>query len=262
MEKFKNTDETTGIFINKIRELSLQIEDVVDEFVYKLEDNKQGGFAGKQKESIKHVNVWHRLYLQLRDINAELEEVAKRRDRYVIPGGMERHVGSSIHHSRSTNQALCFAREEDLVGIEGKSAKLKGWLVDDLEERKTKMTTVWGMGGVCKTNLVGHVYKIVKLDFDATAWITVSKSYQVEDLLKKIAIEFDIPTDSTNMDIRRAVEIIRNHLEGKRFLLLLDDVWEQDVWINNCREHGLICHLFELILMIHVNTSNGTNHIV
>jgi disease resistance protein RPM1 len=63
MEKFKNTDETTGIFINKIRELSLQIEDVVDEFVYKLEDNKQGGFAGKQKESIKHVNVWHRLYL-------------------------------------------------------------------------------------------------------------------------------------------------------------------------------------------------------
>jgi hypothetical protein len=29
-----------------------------------------------------------------------------------------------------------------------------------------------------------------------------------------------------------------------------------------CSEHGPICHLFELILVIHVNTSNGTNHIV
>jgi hypothetical protein len=29
-----------------------------------------------------------------------------------------------------------------------------------------------------------------------------------------------------------------------------------------CSEQGLICHLFELILVIHVNTSNETNHFV
>ncbi|CAN6362547.1 unnamed protein product [Urochloa humidicola] len=89
------------------------------------------------------------------------------------------------------------------------------------------------MGGVGKTTLVDHVYKIVKLDFDAAAWVTVSKSYQVEELLRKISIEFGISIDSRNMDMRRAVDAIHNHLEGKRFLLVLDDVWEQDVWINN-----------------------------
>ena len=52
-----STDETTGIFINKIRELSFRIEDVVDEFMYKLEDNKHGGFAAKTKKRIKHVKV-------------------------------------------------------------------------------------------------------------------------------------------------------------------------------------------------------------
>ena len=40
------------------------------------------------------------------------------------------------------------------MGIEDNAAKLKGWLVDDLEERNTKITTVWGMGGVGKTTLV------------------------------------------------------------------------------------------------------------
>jgi hypothetical protein len=31
---------------------------------------------------------------------------------------------------------------------------------------------------------------------------------------------------------------------------------------GDCSDHGPICHLFELILVIHVDTSNGTNHFV
>ncbi|CAL4994430.1 unnamed protein product [Urochloa decumbens] len=214
-EKFKDTDETTGIFVNKIRELSFRIEDVVDEFMYKLEDKKHGGFVAKTTKRIKHVKVWRRLALQLREINAELEDTTKRRARYVIPG-MQGHTGTGSngnHQATSTNQTLCSAREEDLVGIEENAEKLKGWLVKDLEERNTKVTTVWGMGGVGKTTLADHVYKIVKVHFDAAACVTVSKSYQVEDLLKKIAIEFGTSIGSSNMDTRRLVDVIRNHLE-------------------------------------------------
>ncbi|CAO2152767.1 unnamed protein product [Urochloa humidicola] len=211
-EKFKDTDETIGIFINKIRQLSFRIEDVIDEFMYKLQDNKHGGFTAKTKKRIKHVKVWHHLALQLSEINAELEDTTKRRDRYLIPG-FQKYTGSGGNQARSTYQTACFAKEEDLVRNEDNVAKLKGWLVNDLEERKTKITTVWGMGGVGKTTLVDHVYKIVKLDFDAAAWVTVSKNYEIEDLLRKISIEFGISIDSRNMDMRRAVDAIRNHLE-------------------------------------------------
>jgi len=113
-EKFMDTDETTGIFIKNIRELSFRIEDVVDEFMYRLEGDKHGGFATRMKKRIKHVKIWRCLGLELRDI--ELEDTVKRRDRYIIPG-MERHAGSGDHHTRSTNQALCFAREEELVWV-------------------------------------------------------------------------------------------------------------------------------------------------
>jgi len=231
-EKFKDTDETTAIFINKIRELFFLIEDVVDEFMYKLEDNKHGGFAAKTKKRIKNVKVWRRLALELHDINAEIEDSTRRRDRYIIQG-MQRYSGSGDHHATSNYQTLCSAREEDIVGIKDHAAKLKQWLVGDMEETNRKITTIWGMGGVGKTTLADHVYKIVKIEFDAAAWVIVSKSYEVEDLLKKIAIEFGISIDSSIMDMRRVVDVIRIHLEGKRFLMVLDDVWEQDVWINN-----------------------------
>ncbi|TVU26268.1 hypothetical protein EJB05_28806, partial [Eragrostis curvula] len=67
-EKFKDINETTGIFVKKIQDLAFRIEDVVDEFTYKLED-KHGGFAAKMKKRIKRVKIWHRLALELRSVN-------------------------------------------------------------------------------------------------------------------------------------------------------------------------------------------------
>ncbi|CAO2141158.1 unnamed protein product [Urochloa humidicola] len=108
-EKFRDADETTGIFINQIREVSFRIEDVVDEFMYKLEADKHGGFAAKMKKRIKHIMVWRRLAFQLRDINAELEDITKRRDRYVIPG-IQRYAESGGHLARSRDQNFVFCK--------------------------------------------------------------------------------------------------------------------------------------------------------
>ncbi|XP_022685194.1 disease resistance protein RPM1 [Setaria italica] len=194
-EKFKDTNETTGIFVKKVRELAFRIEDVVDEFSYKLEDDKHGGFVAKMIKRIKNVKSWHYLAVELRYINTELEEATKRRDRYVIPE-MQRQDRTGDHRAKPNNQISCFAREEDVVGIEYYAEELQRWLL--------------------------------------AAWVTVSKSYQVEDLLINIAREFGISTvDGSNMEMRTVVEVIRNHLEGKKYILVLDDVWEQDVWISN-----------------------------
>ncbi|KAF8711214.1 hypothetical protein HU200_029230 [Digitaria exilis] len=193
-EKFKETNKTTGIFVNKIRHLAFRIEDVVDEFTYKLEDDKHHeAFPVNMRKRIRRVKIWNRLSLELHSINDELEDAIKRKDRYAMPG-MERNLGGYDYHARSTNQSFCFAKN------------LKHWLVGDLDEKKNKVITVWGMGGAGKTTLAHHVYKAVKEDFDTAAWVTVSKSYKVADLLANIA--------------------------SKRYILVLDDLWEKDSWIN------------------------------
>ncbi|TVU26272.1 hypothetical protein EJB05_28811, partial [Eragrostis curvula] len=231
-EKFKDTNETTDALVKKIRGLAFRMEDVVDEFKYKLEGDKHGGFAAKMKKRIQHVKVWRRLAQELSEINADLEDVAKQRNLCAMPAIVERTGGGSDHFAGSAYQTSCFAREEDLVGIKDNAEKLKGYLLDNLEEKKSKIITVWGMGGAGKTTLADHVYKIVKDDFDVAAWVTVSKSYQVEDLLKKLARGFGIPGDISNMDMRSLGEVIYNHLKGKSHILVLDDVWETSAWIS------------------------------
>ncbi|CAN6214416.1 unnamed protein product [Urochloa humidicola] len=229
LDKFKDTDETIGLFVERIRKLSFRIEDSVDEFTYKLEDNKHGVFPARMRKRIKQVKVWRRLAQDLRDINSDLEDAARQRDRYPIPV-METYARD--HHDRSNNQTTCFAWEEDLVGIEDNADKLTRWLVGDLEERNYRISTVWGMGGVGKTTLVHHVFKIVKDKFDKAAWVTVSKTYQVSDLLKKIAREFGTSVDESNKETRSLAEVIHKHLQGQSYIMVLDDVWERGVWMD------------------------------
>ncbi|KAF7034096.1 hypothetical protein CFC21_045150 [Triticum aestivum] len=87
------------------------------------------------------------------------------------------------------------------------------------------------MGGVGKTTLVDHVYKAVKTNFSISAWITVSSSYQVGDLLKQIASELGIKVDATNAN-RNLVEVICSYLQGSEYFIVLDDVWHLDVWFK------------------------------
>uniref|UniRef100_A0A8I6WYA2 NB-ARC domain-containing protein n=2 Tax=Hordeum vulgare subsp. vulgare TaxID=112509 RepID=A0A8I6WYA2_HORVV len=89
---------------------------------------------------------------------------------------------------------------------------------------------VWGMPGVGKTTLVDHVYNIVKEDFDVAAWVTVSENYRIEDLLKKIAAQFSVIIEVTNIQIRGLAKSIHNYLESKNYILVLDDVWDERLW--------------------------------
>ncbi|XP_037403748.1 disease resistance protein RPM1-like [Triticum dicoccoides] len=227
-ERFKDTDETTGIFVNKVRGFAFEIEDVVDEFTYKLEDT-HGGFATKMKKRVKHIKAWRRLTLKLQDIKGRLQGADRRKVRYDMRG-IDRGGCNNVQ-SRSADHSLNPPREEDLVGIEENKDKLMHWLVGDLEEQGSKIATIWGMGGVGKTTLVHHVYKAVKMDFAKYAWITVSSSYQGEDLLRQIATELGVAIGLADAN-RNLVEVIHNHLQGSEYLIVLDDVWHLDVWFK------------------------------
>ncbi|KAJ4845656.1 hypothetical protein Tsubulata_027428 [Turnera subulata] len=94
------------------------------------------------------------------------------------------------------------------------------------------------MGGSGKTTLIAKAYncEIVKRHFECSAWITVSQSYSIEHLFRTFIRQFykaaneAIPLDLTTMSYRELIEMLVNYLERRKYVVVLDDVWDTELW--------------------------------
>ncbi|XP_020098976.1 disease resistance protein RPM1-like [Ananas comosus] len=190
----------------------------------------------------RNIKSWHHLSKKLKDIKIDLQKIMERRTRYDTRG-MESEAKPRIvvGCSKSRAELAHFVKEDDIVGIDKYRDLLLGWLKDEDEQQQQPMIiSVLGMGGLGKTTLVTHVYKIIKATFDACAWVAVSQSYETHDLLRQILKELcregrekrKAPNNNDTLDYRSLVETIRTHLQCRKYLLILDDVWSTNVMDN------------------------------
>uniref|UniRef100_A0A8I7BFV3 AAA+ ATPase domain-containing protein n=1 Tax=Hordeum vulgare subsp. vulgare TaxID=112509 RepID=A0A8I7BFV3_HORVV len=82
-----------------------------------------------------------------------------------------------------------------------------------------------GPGGIGKTTLIQHIYRNqqVQNHFQVVIWVCVSLSFNLKKLLEEIKTY--IPRVEGEKD-GRVEELIEQRLKSKRFLLVLDDIWE------------------------------------
>nr|XP_023884019.1 putative disease resistance RPP13-like protein 1 [Quercus suber] len=85
-----------------------------------------------------------------------------------------------------------------------------------------------GMGGVGKTTLARLVYNDnrVKENFDLKAWVCVSDTFDGFRIAKTILEEITLSKCDISLNLLQIR--IRESLKGKKFLLVLDDVWNEN----------------------------------
>ncbi|XP_034679358.1 probable disease resistance protein At5g63020 [Vitis riparia] len=99
-----------------------------------------------------------------------------------------------------------------------------------LQDDKVGSVGLYGMGGVGKTTLLTRINNEslkTRDEFDAVIWVTVSRPATVEKVQEVVFNKLEIPKDKwegRSEDERK--EAIFNVLKTKKFLLLLDDIWE------------------------------------
>jgi disease resistance protein RPM1 len=76
------------------------------------------------------------------------------------------------------------------------------------------------------------VYEKEKVKFTAHAWIVVSQSYDVVELLRKIlrSIEYHEQPQLADFDDYILKEKIKEKLKDRKYLLVLDDVWNRKAY--------------------------------
>ncbi|XP_060176172.1 putative disease resistance RPP13-like protein 3 isoform X2 [Lycium barbarum] len=113
-------------------------------------------------------------------------------------------------------------------------------LLAELVKEKPRRTvfSIYGMGGLGKTTLSKNLYHSPSLTdiFDVRAWVCVSQQYNTMDLIKNIIKSIqgraketldllDKMTDVTDLERH-----LRNLLEEKKYLVVVDDIWQREAW--------------------------------
>ncbi|PHU13496.1 hypothetical protein BC332_14701 [Capsicum chinense] len=107
------------------------------------------------------------------------------------------------------------------------------WLISKLTSgpKDLDVISITGMPGSGKTTLAYKVYNDVSVcsRFDLRAWYTVDQEYDEKKLLVKLFNQVTGSDLNFSEDIDVA-DMLRRQLFGKRYLIVLDDVWDTTTW--------------------------------
>ncbi|GFY91641.1 hypothetical protein Acr_08g0000370 [Actinidia rufa] len=235
-------DEGVKAWVKQVRQVSHHIEDIIDEYMLHLAECPQRrgfiGFFDKAGHYFKKRKSRHDIASEIQDVKRTICEIKERGNTYgfsSIDQQGSTSCGKNVtwHDLRVASE---FTEETEIVGIESPRNELTNWLVEGSPKRG--VISVVGMGGVGKTTLAKIIYNnpIVTAHFNCHAWISVSLTFKMEELLKIMINQFykeqnkSVPEDIDKMDVRSLIEKLRDYLGGKRYVVVFDDVWDSNFW--------------------------------
>ncbi|KAM1237937.1 hypothetical protein TB2_038722 [Malus domestica] len=227
-------------WVTSVRDLTCDAENVIDEFLYHIYDKQSATpFAKLLHRTIYFPkNLWyrHRIAKKLQKITKKIKAIPERNERYGVSTIEGTSSGSVPRWVKNKAESSLYIMEDELIGIEDKKQTLMGLLMNG--EENEMVVSVVGMGGSGKTTLVANIFnnENVKRHFDCYAWITVSQTFVIEDLFKNLIKQFhqgrkeEVTAQLDSMSYKELLEMLSAYLKSKRYLVVLDDVWDIKLW--------------------------------
>ena len=135
-------------------------------------------------------------------------------------------INSSAHKNILTRMETMATLEESRLIGRGNQKEEIIKLISNKDPQHFHVFSLWGMGGIGKTTLVTDIYQSQEISSmcDKRACVTIMRSFNSAALLESLIMQFrDNNEDTEEIDLRRC-------LEGKRYLLVLDDLWSIGEW--------------------------------
>ncbi|KAM4091806.1 hypothetical protein ACJW30_09G163700 [Castanea mollissima] len=232
------------VWLEQLKDVFHDAMDVLDEF--ECEDlrrqvvKKYGSTSRKVCRFFSSSNSLafrNKMGHRVKGVRERLDLIAKDRDQF--------HLEMRLDDNRIVHREThSFVRDRDVIGRADDKQKIIDLLMLPNDNDNISVISIVGIGGLGKTTLAQWVYNDVRVatSFDSKIWVCVSEDFNVLKLAKEI-LESAGGEISENMSMDSVQASLRSILKERRFLIVLDDVWneDRDKWIeleNFLREGG------------------------
>ena len=231
-------------WLTQIKTIFSDAEDVLDEFECQTLRMKVAKAHGSTKDKVSnffsssHPLVFrHKMTQQIKDICNRLDKVAADRDKFSL---QIIDVETRVVHRRNMTHSR--VSDSDVIGRKHDKENIIELLMQqNLNHNDTNLSIIpiVGMGGLGKTTLAKFVFNDIRIQecFSLKMWVCVSVDFDIEQLIIKIINSANYPASAdalshqTNwnmLDLEQLQNELKNKLSGQKFLLVLDDVWNED----------------------------------
>ncbi|XP_047939497.1 putative disease resistance protein RGA3 [Salvia hispanica] len=221
-------------WLQKLNVLAYEIDDILDECCTQVSKLKHTG-SKLSCNILDKIGFGHKIGRKMRRVTGKLEGVAAERTKFHLremPVDRPREVAASRETGSMLNQS------DWIYGREEEKDKIVEMLVNEVKENQDiSVLPIIGVGGLGKTTLAQLVFNNPRVvdHFDIRIWVCVSDHFELKPLVKAM---IEAATGSTRVADMQQLDVVERQLwellNKKRYLIVLDDVWndQQEKWFE------------------------------
>ena len=249
-EEKQLTSRLVKMWLDDLRDLSYDVEDILDDFATEALGRKfMAELTQPSSSKVRRLipscctsftptaikfNV--KMRSKIDDITSRLKDISAEKNDLHLSDNLAVRTPTTTR-SAIIPDTTCSVDESRVCGRETDKAAILKLLFDEYHEPiinsddSVPVIAIIGMGGLGKTTLAQLAYNHdkAKSHFDLRVWVCVSDDFDVLRVTRTI-LQYSVPSDVK--DLNQLQLKLKEQLSRKKFLLVLDDVWNENrrVW--------------------------------
>nr|XP_027127550.1 putative disease resistance protein RGA3 isoform X3 [Coffea arabica]XP_027127552.1 putative disease resistance protein RGA3 isoform X3 [Coffea arabica] len=226
----QSTSKAVQLWLKRLQSIARDAEIVLDDFGYEvLRQKVENRKRDKVRNFFSSSNpIFFRTEManKIKNVSASLEEAYTEANQIGLYPAQLPMPSADQKEDRSTDP---FVDESETVGREVEVSQVVSMLISSDYKKDLPVISIVGMGGQGKTTLAQMVLKndSVMKHFDKKIWVCVSDDFKVKRLLNEMLQSLERKSaDTTNTEA--LVRKLEENLKGKSYLLVLDDIWNEN----------------------------------